>query len=447
MPQVSDTAGGRISPARRAALTHLSERVRCYPDLFPRSVDTTGLDDRDARLAIAIDRAVTIRWLTLRAVPEPMLTQPWNKQHHAVKTALLAGAAQLLLLDRVPDHAAIDQSVQWCRQTPAGKAAGAVNAVLRRVTRLRGERLTTASAEAPDQILRSDGSGWMLHEPVFDGEPADRMARQTGCGRHFFDRVVATRGQDEATRLALHSMADPPIILRGAGESDLLVPHAQSGYQTLLPGASLKRVLRQFPEAIVQDPTAAAAVQSTACLSPELIVDFCAGRGTKTRQLADLHPDATVIASDVSDQHLNALRSLQHPRVDTVEQSSLMQYAGRVNLLVLDVPCTNSGVLARRIEARHRQRAGLRSQLRDLQRQIAADALALLAPGGTILWSTCSIDPEENEGQIEWLTQWHDLEVDAASLEPGWGPPGGDPGNWRDGGYFARLRKRSDQTI
>ena len=116
-----------------------------------------------------------------------------------------------------------------------------------------------------------------------------------------------------------------------------------------------------------------------------------------------------------------------------------------MDLLVLDVPCTNSGVLARRIEARHRQTSEFRLQLRDVQRQIAADALALLSPKGTLLWTTCSIDPDENESQVEWLTKWHDLEVEIMCAERGQGLPGENPEVWRDGGFFAKLRRRQVQ--
>ncbi|MCH2140249.1 MAG: hypothetical protein MK100_04355 [Phycisphaerales bacterium] len=445
MPLVSESTQKRVSAARRLAYGHLAERVKRYPDLFPSQLDVTGLNDRDARLAMAIDRAVTLRWLTLQAVIEPMLSMPWNKQHHVVKTALLAGAAQLLLLDRIPDHAAIDESVEWCRGTPAERAKGVVNAVLRRIVRLRCERIEKADLSEVDQIIRTDGSGWSLTEPVFAGDIADRVSKQTGCGRPLYDRIAALHGQDEATRIALHSMADPPIILHHADACDALAPHEQPGFHILRPGESLRGVLADCPSAIVQDPTAAAAVRATESMVPDCIVDFCAGRGTKTRQLAAMHPDARLIASDKSKLHLRTLQELKPLGVEVLTQADLTALAGQVDLLVLDVPCTNSGVLARRIEARHRQTSEFRLQLRDVQRQIAADALALLSPRGTLLWTTCSIDPDENESQVEWLTKWHDLEVEIMCAERGQGLPGENPEVWRDGGFFAKLRRRQVQ--
>jgi 16S rRNA (cytosine967-C5)-methyltransferase len=154
-----------------------------------------------------------------------------------------------------------------------------------------------------------------------------------------------------------------------------------------------------------------------------------------------------VIASDISPGRMLSLHDLAetHKSIESCPNKDLMSLAGTVDLLVLDVPCSNSGVLARRVEARHRQDPATRKRLQDLQRQIAADSLALLAPGGTLLWATCSIHTDENEKQIEWLTKWHDLEVAMMARELGKGGPGEQPSHWRDGGFFALLRKpRSD---
>jgi 16S rRNA (cytosine967-C5)-methyltransferase len=295
----------------------------------------------------------------------------------------------------------------------------------------------------PTHLLRSDGTGWRLSEPIFAGEPDRRIARQTGCGAAFLRDMTATDGAEEATRLALHAMARPPVIMHGAGEHDDLESHDMPGFQVLKPGGSLAGVREQYPDAIVQDPTSAAACGATSATAPQLIVDVCAGRGTKTRQLAFIHPSARVVASDISPGRMLALHDLAegHKRIESCPAKDLIALAGTVDLLVLDVPCSNSGVLARRVEARHRLDAATRQRLQNLQRQIAADSLALLAPGGTLLWATCSVHPDENEKQIEWLMKWHDLELTMMQRELGRGSPGEPATAWRDGGFFALLRR------
>jgi 16S rRNA (cytosine967-C5)-methyltransferase len=447
MPQASDHRPSRsttVSPARRIVLPHLEAKAARFPELFPIPLDVSALNERDARLAITIDRDVTIRWTTLRAIIEPLLSQPWNRQHHAVIAALLSGAAQLLLMDRIPDHAAIGESVGWSRTTGGRGASGVINAVLRKVARMRVERLEKADPTQTNHLVLPDGSGWLLSSPVFAGEDASRIAMQSGGGRQLIDRLIATDGLEEAERIAMHTLCHPPVILHGAGEHADLEPHQDAGFYVLRSGASLTSVLETFPNAIVQDPTSAGACRSTTAIVPELIVDWCAGRGTKTRQLAYVHPGAKVLATDASPLRRGALAAMasRTPGVEACDPASVLsEYAGRVDLLLLDVPCSNSGVLARRAEARHRQNAATRARLVDLQRQIAADSLALLAPGGMLLWATCSIDPEENEKQVEWLTKWHPLEVCSIHRETGQGVPGDSPSMWRDGGFFAQLRR------
>ncbi len=441
--KTTSTRGAGVSPARAVAMPHLETKAGRFPDLFPNPIDVSELSPRDAGLATAIDREVTARWLTLQTIIEPMLSRSWDSQHPAIVASLLAGAAQLLLLDRIPDHAAVSESVQWCRSTPAGRASGVVNAVLRRIIRLRGERIDQADPDQPNHLIRSDGSGWTLNEPVFGTDPAARRASQTGCGLPLLKRMIEIHGEQEAFRLALHAMAQPPIILHGAGPHEALLPHDRPGFHVLAPGTSPLAILQEFPNAIVQDPTAAASCAATSALAPQLILDACAGRGTKTRQLAAMHPDARIIASDTQAARMRDLHELagEHPSIEAVESRDLGRFAGTADLLVLDVPCTNSGVLARRVEARHRQNAATRQKLVDVQRQIAADTLALLSPGGTLLWTTCSIDPDENQRQVEWLTQWHALEVAQAHAESGQGGPGDSPSQWCDGGFHALLRK------
>ncbi|MDP7519007.1 MAG: transcription antitermination factor NusB [Phycisphaerales bacterium] len=445
MSQVSEqtSRSTHVSPARAAVLPHLEAKARRFPELFPDPMDVSRLSPRDARLATTIDREVTARWSTLRAILEPRLNQPWNQQQPAVLAALMGGAAQLLFMDRVPDHAAIGESVGWCKSTAAARASGVVNAVLRRVAGLRAELLERVDMNNPAHLLRSDGTGWRLSEPIFDGTLQHHVAQQTGCNDAFLEEIARTDGPEEAMRLALHAMARPPVILHGAGEHDALEAHESPGFQVLRPGSSLADVFEQYPDAIVQDPTAAAACAATSATAPQCIVDVCAGRGTKTRQLAAIHTSARIIASDISPGRMLGLHDLAdtHQQIEACPAKELIRHAGTVDLLVLDVPCSNSGVLARRVEARHRQDPATRRRLGELQRQIAADSLALLAPGGTLLWTTCSIHADENERQVEWLTKWHDLELALMHRELGRGAPGEPAMKWRDGGFFALLRK------
>jgi 16S rRNA (cytosine967-C5)-methyltransferase len=206
-------------------------------------------------------------------------------------------------------------------------------------------------------------------------------------------------------------------------------------------------VLQLHPSAIVQDPTSGAAVGATAPLldSPGIIIDACAGRGTKTRQLTAMHPQARIVATDIDADRLASLQDVfkNHDRVQVVKHGGLADFAGQADVVLLDVPCSNSGVLARRVEAKHRFSRDRLKNLVNVQRQIIADCLRLLRPRGAIIYSTCSVDPTENLHQAQWLTKWHPFTIAAqASREPA-GLPGESARVYRDGGYWGLLRRSS----
>src|SRR4030095_7183598 len=98
-------------------------------------------------------------------------------------------------------------------------------------------------------------------------------------------------------------------------------------------------------------------------------------------------------------------------RVEVVQHSDIRRFDGQADVLLLDVPCSNTGVLARRVEAKYRFNPTSLKKLIDVQRQIIADSVPLLARRGRLLYSTCSIEAAENEQQAQWITRWHPFQV------------------------------------
>ena len=434
MPQHTDTPRAR-------AVAHLAKRCAAFPRLHPESVDVAGLSPRDASLAIAIDRAVVVRWSLLQGLLERRLKAPWTKQHPELQAILLAGAAQLLLLDKLPDHAVLHEAVECAKASVRPRAAGMVNAVLRRIAELRVERVETADPDSPAHLLHADGGGWLLSEPLPGKDDLARLAAQAGMHASVLERWVTTSGIDIARYRALHSIVEPPIIMRGDGVPG--TPHTIDGFTVLEPGTPIADVFAASPDAQVQDPASAKAVEATAALTPSMIIDPCAGRGTKSRQLAALHPDAQVIGADTHPGRAQDLARAAEavPNLQAMDFAALQQLAGQADLLLLDVPCTNTAVLPRRPEARHRLDRRTRRAMREKQRQITANTMGLLADGGHLLWSTCSIDPEENEQQVRWLCEYHPMSVvDTKITEPA-GLPGDPPGAYHDGAFHALLRR------
>ncbi|MHC4082747.1 MAG: transcription antitermination factor NusB, partial [Planctomycetota bacterium] len=166
--------------ARHLVASRVAQRARHFPQLYPQRLRTGELAGRDVALAHAIDQAVARRWLTLAAVLQSQLNRPWDRLQPAVQSALLVGAAQLLLLERLPDHAVINESVAWVkRRSPA--ATGIVNAVLRRVADLRRDRSNDGGRPSlsRNDLPLHDGRVLHLEQPVFDEDPMGRLAQQT----------------------------------------------------------------------------------------------------------------------------------------------------------------------------------------------------------------------------------------------------------------------------
>ncbi|MEE3002389.1 MAG: transcription antitermination factor NusB [Planctomycetota bacterium] len=430
---------------RDAACRFLGESARDYPNLFPRPVDTRGLDDRDRRLAEAIVRVSMVRWSTLTTLVDHVLDRHWDNVDPRVQGGLLAGTAQLFLLDKIPDHAAVADTVEWMKQNGHHRGtAGMVNAVLRRLIDLRGSRIERADGTARDQLLLSNGSGWQLAEDVFAEDHVRRIAQQAGHCEFLVRRWFVAVGKQEATKLALHGLCEAPIIMHGAATEPGLVPHDEVGYHVLADGQSPADVLARHASAVIQDPAASEAGRRTIGLQPGVILDYCAGRGTKTLQLASLHPGSRVLATEVNQSRFNDLVSVgeQHDRIEVIEPGALRELDEKVDLLVLDVPCSNTGVLARRPEARSRFSSTGLEKLVGIQRQIVADSIPCLSPGAHVLYTTCSLEPEENQSMPRWLEKWHGWKLVDESLVPPAGQPGDPPSSYHDGGYSALLQAR-----
>jgi 16S rRNA (cytosine967-C5)-methyltransferase len=226
-------------------------------------------------------------------------------------------------------------------------------------------------------------------------------------------------------------------------------PHSAPGHHVFTgTHGALAALLDKRSDIWVQDPASSLAVSSVADLQigGGLILDLCAGQGTKTRQLSAAFPSAPIIATDIDAARRNILAAVfkESEQVRVLEPAEIReQCLEKADLVLLDVPCSNTGVLARRPEARYRFSAASIESVTAAQRQIIADSIPLLATGaggrGKILYSTCSLEPAENSQHAAWAAKWHAFTIARENQRL----PGGGPGElstqYSDGSYAALL--------
>lgn len=423
----------------------LARHAETIPDLSPADPDTAGMDPRDAALAFAIVDESVRRWLTLSYVIEAAGGRDVRNTEPRMQAALLAGAAQILLFDRVPVHAAIDETVEWAKHRIRPKAGGMVNAILRRVADAKGD-LIPAWDGRDDAIPLSAGGALTLHGVRLPREERYRLviaASLPGSLLSSWESLDA-----DPTALALHTLVHPPTICfvgssPAAGADLRLVPHDAPGHAVFVgERAALGQTLRDHPGVWVQDPAASHVVAGLTPRDERRVVDLCAGRGTKTRQLLRVFPGAAVVAAEVDEDRLASLRAAfaGEPRVEVVHADELgARGRGWADLVLTDVPCSNSGVLPRRTEARYRVRGEAMTRMIAVQRDILRTARGMLREGGRLVYSTCSLEREENADQAAWAVAELGLTLERERSVLPAGEPGGPDTAYRDGSYAAEM--------
>jgi 16S rRNA (cytosine967-C5)-methyltransferase len=370
-----------ISLARLAAfdiLTRVGEG-KGHSDELLHSHLTAHLSAEDRNLATALVMGV-LRWqIALDALVAAQLSRPGQKLGEAVAIALRLGAFQLMRMDRIPAHAALNESVELCRAAGQPHAAGMVNAVLRKLTRL--PKPAAKLYETPN---------------VF----AERLAHP----RWLVERWVTTYGRAAALAICEYDQQEPPDGTLFAATPEQTEPGA---LPQMDDGSRLVAEI------------AAAALPARNTDRPPRIWDACAAPGGKTLLLAARLPEADILATDVSARRLRQMkrRLESYPYADSVRfevldaSSSTIESTPKFDLILCDVPCSGTGTLARNPEIRLRLRPEELSRQAVRQRAILRDALQQLAPGGRLVYSTCSLEHEENEGVLEALASEQKLHV------------------------------------
>jgi 16S rRNA (cytosine967-C5)-methyltransferase len=342
-----------------------------------------ALADRDRALMRRLAATVLRRLGTLRHALGSFLERGLPSDAPRCETILLIGAAQILWLD-VPDHAAVDLSVRLAQaDRRAGRYAGLVNAVLRRVAQNR-------EAIIADDTPR-DTPDWLLQRwtGAYGADTARAIAKANGHE----PALDLTPKQDAA------SWADR---LRGRVLPTGTVRTLAHGSVTMLPG---------FAEGAwwVQNAAAALPARLLGDIRGRPVADLCAAPGGKTAQLANA--GAKVTAVDRSSARLARLRenlarlglSAETIAADALEWSPESANGGAFDAVLLDAPCSSTGTIRRHPDIPWLKSEADITVMTSLQQRLLDRAVALTRPGGTLVYCVCSLEPEEGEQQIEEL--------------------------------------------
>ncbi len=416
-----------------------------------RAASENGLDPRDRGFLRRLVGTETRRRATLRAITNRFAS---GKPDADLTAHLHVGFVQLFFLDQVPDHAAVGETVGAVRRTLGPRKAGYVNAVLRAAIAAR--RPGSSGDPRRDLPLREVH----LSEPFLpdpEEHPYLWMESALSIPAPLARRWAARYGEERAKALALSALVEPDLSLRTLAPRDQVAraladlgcaPRSGGhGRILLVPFEHTEKTLASelfsAGKFTVQGETALRSAELLRAGPGERLLDACAAPGGKTAVLAA--SGAQIVACDSNLDRLlrvgGGLRRLAPSgRVDFVVCDAVQGLApAAFDGVLVDVPCSNTGVLAQRPEARWRYGPASMRSLAELQEKILAECAARVKPGGRLVYSTCSLEPEENHRRIEAFLAIHpgfvlDEEMEAlpdpvASAGP------------TDGGYAARLRR------
>lgn len=411
---------------RSLALDLLIQREREHGDITDLlkgafAADAAGESARDRAFLKQLTVGTVERLITLDALIDRLASAPVRSQKPTVRNALRMGAYQILYMDGVADHAAVDESVQLVKTRLSVKPAGFVNAILRRIVRERERFLQEIDEADPPVRYSLPPYLWELFEKERGRAQAERI-----CASFFVPRDLTIRPD--------------PRLLKDAERYDeweralaQAVPglrhHPMLPQFLQLPDPGDLRRLPGYAEGCftVQDAAGALAVAAAGIRPEDRVLDVCAAPGGKSLYAAALLNDPSqLLARDVSEEKCARLReNAERMRLSGMQievfDATLFDYSAveGYDVVLCDLPCSGYGVLGRKPEIRYRAGEAQTESLVRLQRDILSNAARYVRPGGTLIYSTCTVSRAENEDNAAWLaseypyrlTDWMDAEL------------------------------------
>ena len=433
--------------ARKEALSVLTAcRTRGAWADAALSARLKGLPPADAALCSRIVYGIIQNETLLDFYLAPFCSQKLNHLQPPLADILRIGAYQILFLDRVPDSAAVHTSVELAKGAGRGQAAGLVNAVLRRLCREKG-----ALPAVPDRnealSIRYSHPKWLVKRllALLGREGAEAFLANSNSQPPAAAQVNTCRFSTEETLRALadegvpaerHPWLPDCLLLRGTGD--------------------LER-LRAFRDGMlyIQDPAARLTVLAADLQPGSRVLDVCAAPGGKSFAAAIAMGDrGEIVSCDLHENKLKRIREgaarlgLTSIRAEAADGRAFREeWREGFDLVLVDAPCSGLGILRKKPDIRWKKADGLFT-LPVVQSAILENAARYVCPGGTLLYSTCTILPEENGEVTEAFLGFHpEFSRERFTLPGPVGPVEGQVTLWphlhdTDGFYICRMTRR-----
>lgn len=399
-----------ISKARTAAfdvLLRVAEQ-EAYADEALRAELTTDVRGEDAGLATELVLGV-LRWQRLLdSAIDRYLKKPASVADTEVRIALRLGVYQIMFLDRIPARAAVNESVELVKRARKHSAAPLVNAILRKIAKEPTRR--NAPAEAITDLLPA-------HLP-----PADRIGIAYSHPTWMVEHWIKTLGEERTLALVQADNRVPALSgwLLDPQRAEEVTASLRNAGSHVLPGRLLRDAIvleggnPAASEAVrqgwlaIQNEASQAVARLVAAGSGDSVLDLCAAPGGKTLLLSRaVGPQGHVIAADLHEHRVRGMNArFEHAGIRNVETIVLdgaqpLPFERPFDRILVDVPCSGTGTLARHPEIRWKLRPADLADLQKRQMSLLRNALPHLAPGGRLVYSTCSLEPEENESVVQ----------------------------------------------
>jgi 16S rRNA (cytosine967-C5)-methyltransferase len=394
-----------------------------------------------------------VRW---QAALDWLIARKTNarEQKPSLQNLLRLGLYQIFWLDRIPDHAAVHETVELAKQSGFGPQAGFVNAILRGYLREADEtQKLLAELKVSDPAIGFSHPKWLVEkwQKQFGEGSTRQLLEWNNTPPKIFARV--NRLKIDAGKLIekwREENVEYDFVLFNSGAG--FQPAFGLGRQDVCPTnfENLVFELKSHPSLnslasfrdgwfYIQDPSTLLAPRELAPQPGETILDFCAAPGGKTTFIAQLmNNEGKIIACDISEERLKLVQEnctrLGISCVETVLSSTLNPQPSTFNRILVDAPCSNTGVMRRRVDLRWRISPEEISRLQQTQLELFKLAATKLKSGGVLVYSTCSLEPEENSEVVKEFLHEHKnfkLETECELL------PFADN---VDGAYVARLK-------